>query len=112
MSWSSGGSTWLCSWSRRKTSKTRSRECTACTRCVARCTELSTRHCSSHLPMNLSRRAAHPGGTHDRGSCRVSTCDFAWRRLMKHAILGAGAVGGLVGAVLAHDNKSDTEGGF
>ena len=55
--------------------------------------------------MNLLPRAANPEGTHDRGSSEVSTCDLAWRRLMNHAILGAGAIGGLVGAVLAHEGE-------
>jgi len=55
-----------------------------------RCIELSTRHCSSRPPMNLSRRARKSRGIHDRESRELSTCDFVRRRLMKHAILGAG----------------------
>jgi 2-dehydropantoate 2-reductase len=56
--------------------------------------------------MNLSRRARNlvEFMIENRANYLLATL----RRLMKHAILGAGAVGGLVGAVLAHEGEDVT----
>src|ERR1700722_3554097 len=81
----------------------------AFTRCAAPCIARCTRRSSSHHLTSWWLRQQRPNDTHGKkASERFVPESESWGGSVKHAILGAGGVGGLVGASLAHEGEQVT----